>query len=855
MRLNLVVVPVTLMFVPQSATAGSPRHDVTGHELRAHYVVLPAQPAPEETYAAAVLRDFVSLATGTAMPQTTEGDRPPLQGYGIYLGNTRRAAMEGVELSRLPSEEWRHLTCGRDIVLAGGSPRGTAYAVYEFIERHLGGAWLDPWTRYAPRCPERRIPRLDTRGRPAFAIRTLYNPFPSPADDGTLSQSQDFCAFNKVNSGGQARHGGAIVQIPPGGHTFGRFIPIDEFAKSNPEYFSMDAQGERQLTDRNTNNTCYYQFCPSNPNVRRIVVERALEWLRNDRRQAEQTGSEPARILNVTHNDMTDDFCLCPDCRAAIARHAGRQSGLLLEFINKVAEAVGKEFPKVTVVTNAYTFSLEPPSTIKPAANVLVICCNSIGNPEVCRPLAHPTNSASARLLADWGRVAGRMGVWHYLRTYPDHPPGFYMPGTNIRAIHADFSMLKDRGYDHMFAECEDFWAYGNTSHPTTDELQSFSPLRTWLVSKLLDQPYRGLDELLDTFFAGYYGAASEPMRALLNLIEDAQERSAARLIDLERFRHAEHLVDARMQLAANRLLDRAEKAVLDSPSHLSHVRRERMVFDSAFLWTEGILRRQAAKDLAEIKRDDVLRRYRACWQDYIQANYAASVRPAVAAHLAANLAAAEAVTARDTDPFAIVPRVPEADITVDGRLVEAAWRKAARLKLTPQHAFSTAAERHEVLVNCSATRFNLAFDLAVSKSHAPPTLMLCLAKNAGPGRQFTVALTAAKGAVEVQVSALDLEPPTMRKRLPVSGFAPSYSFKSDCVNGRWVGEVSLPFAEFDFPADLRRLYANVYFQTGAPDAPDKASHFVWSIAAKGNRATFIPSAYGTLDLEAPTSE
>ncbi len=113
--------------------------------------------------------------------------------------------------------------------------------------------------------------------------------------------------------------------VPDGVHTFGHFISAKEFAATHPEYFSMDAAGKR-MTDDMGNKQLWIQLCVTNPDVRRITLERAKQMLRDDEIDAKKTGRAPARMVVLSQNDNTTNLCLCPNCKA-ISDREGSESG------------------------------------------------------------------------------------------------------------------------------------------------------------------------------------------------------------------------------------------------------------------------------------------------------------------------------------------------------------------------------------------------------------------------------------------------------------------------------------------------------------------------------------------------
>ena len=77
-----------------------------------------------------------------------------------------------------------------------------------------------------------------------------------------------------------------------------------------------------------------------------------------------------AKMIDVSQNDW-HGYCTCAKCKAvddAEESHAGT----LVLMLNRVAEAVEKEFPDVLVESLAYQYTRSPPKSIKPRHNVLI---------------------------------------------------------------------------------------------------------------------------------------------------------------------------------------------------------------------------------------------------------------------------------------------------------------------------------------------------------------------------------------------------------------------------------------------------------------------------------------------------
>ena len=526
-----------------------------------------AEPTVEEQTATQWLSETLEQVTGAKFP--------------IRAATVKDVSTHEIRVSAdssMKPEEWRIQTSGESLLLTGGKPRGAIYAVCEFLETQVGVERLDPFTEFVPKQPTLTIPALDRRGQPAFPFRFVFTgwPYQNSAPQGV--NGSRWRIWNKEHIYAGPVNGDFPRAVPDGVHTFGHFISAKEFAKEHPEYFSMDAAGKR-MTDDMGNKQLWIQLCVTNPDVRRITLERATQMLHDDEVDAKKTGRAPARMVVLSQNDNTSNLCLCPNCKA-ISDREGSESGALLDYVNHVARGLKSQFPDVVVQTEAYNFTLAPPKTIRPEPNVMIRYCDNYGLSDMTRPLTDPRNADRLALLDGWARSAQQLGIWDYWRTFEPHPPGLFAPSTNIRAMHRDIQLFRERNVKYVTIECEDFMGAGLNDSPQSNDLQSFMPLRCWLGMKLLDDPSHELEPLLQTFCRGYYGAAAKQMRELLEVIEDGQSQITANSSNMRRHVWLESLCDATFFANAYRCLDAAALAAQDDVASLIHVRRERIIVD-----------------------------------------------------------------------------------------------------------------------------------------------------------------------------------------------------------------------------------------------------------------------------------
>jgi len=411
---------VLLLVMPLSAPrAAEPAVRLAENGVARHAIVVDAAggATPAEQFATGELALFLRKITGAAFPIVKEGEQA---GPGIYVGHTRKAAAAGIELASLGDEEWVLKTSGDDLILTGGRPRGTLYAVYELLDAHAGCRWIAPDIEIVPADRTFAIPRLDTRGRPGFSWRetTLY----PRHDDPKRISKEDYALFLVRNRNNGSHHGGGSFWLdeprfgfserfgsPGMAHTFSTYQKTWQDAK--PEFFAMMEDGKRAPRP---DGALGHDFCLTNPEVKRIA--------------------DP--------------------------------------------------YPDVRVMTEAYQFTKRAPRTIRPRENVVVrqalldreYRADEIA--DVLRPLDAPTNRAAREVTEGWAETIrkGQFFVWDYAQ-FRD---AFRYPydGTtkilkNLEYWHQlgiDRVFLEQAGIDVSFRPMRDWLFFRKTLHP---ELQN----------------------------------------------------------------------------------------------------------------------------------------------------------------------------------------------------------------------------------------------------------------------------------------------------------------------------------------------------------------------------------------------
>ncbi len=473
----------------------------------------------------------------------------PASGRALIVGPgaIAKSLFPEIGLEQFGGEELVMRARGRYLLLAGGRPRGTLYAVSRFLQS-LGVRWWAPWATDVPRRANLQVANLHVREKPAFEYRET---FWYPAFDGEWAMrhfSNGKTARLTPQLGGQITYKGFV-------HTFYPLVSPELHFQQHPEWYSL-VNGKR-TAERG-------QLCLTNPQLRDFVVGRVRRWLRQ---------APDADIVSVSQNDWYG-ACECPDCKA-VDDAEGSHAGTMLAFINYIAEKIEPEFPRVAIDTLAYQYTRRPPKTIKPRANVIVRLCSIECN--FAEPLTHPSNAAFANDIRDWAKICNRLYIWDYTTNFAHYVqphPNWFSLGPNVRF----FQKHNVRGVFEQGA----YQSHGS----------EMAELRAWVLARLLWNPKQDDRALISEFLRGYYGAAAPFIARYLNLMQ-----ASAKGFYLSCFSSpdAPFLKFAPLS-QAEALWQQAEAAVKNDPDKLWRVRQGHLPVRYAWLsrWTQ--LRREALR-------------------------------------------------------------------------------------------------------------------------------------------------------------------------------------------------------------------------------------------------------------------
>jgi len=482
------------------------------------------------------LQRFIQEMSGAKLPiiQPEAGWSEPTHNLIVIADDAVLARREG--RPRPGDEAYRIQTTPTGILISGGSKRGAMYGCYALLEDVLGVRWYNVRCSKVPTRKTITLPRLDLHGEPGFEYR---EPFFTEAFD------RDWAVRNRTNGNSQRLDAAVGGKVAYGAfvHTFNEICPPEVYFDKHPEYFSM-ISGERKKG--------YFQLCLMNPDVVKLAIAKVEEWIAKN---------PDATIFSVSQND-TYANCQCPEC-AAVEKEEGAASGPLIRFVNQVAEAIGKTHPNVLIDTLAYQWSEKPPLHVRPRKNVRI----RIAPIGAC--FGHPLdgcseNKAPLQNLKDWAKITSQIYIWHYSTNFAN----YLQPLPNLDEIAGDVKLFKANGVVGFFDEGD--YAPGGGGE--------MSELKAYLLAKLMWDPSRDAQSVIDDYVEGVYRRAAPFIKGWLDTVHGPGRagQAHARIYDPPTAPYLNDDVLARGVI----WFDQAERSVIDDPKALDEVQRARLALD-----------------------------------------------------------------------------------------------------------------------------------------------------------------------------------------------------------------------------------------------------------------------------------
>lgn len=471
--------------------------------------------------AALILQDFTERMSGAKLEILDKGSC--LKSGDILIGPFQ-LPIEGVDINQIKEDGFYLSSSGSYLHIVGNEGKGTIYGVISLLEDYFGIHYYAENSCTINKHRDMVVPS---------GIKRLDNPAFKYRQTSTYSLSDPlYKLWHRLESPSDIFAGGLWV------HTFNRILPASEFGEKHPEYYSF-INGMRRPGDAS-------QWCLTNPDVFETVAHRIDSIFRK---------YPDKKTISISQND-SQNHCFCDACQE-IDNREGSPSGSIIYFLNKLAE----RFPDKEFSTLAYLYSVMPPKNIKPLPNVNIMLCDI----DCYREVTIPENNSGRKFLEaleGWSKISDNIFVWDYGTNFDN----YISPFPNFHILQPNMVLFHKNNATMHFSQINSVKG-GN-----------FSELRSYLVAKLMWNPYIDVDSLIRSFLNGYYGDAASFLYQYIKIQEGALLGSNIPLWIYDTpITHKTGMLNPQLMKRYQELFDHAESAVKNDTLLLNRVREARL--------------------------------------------------------------------------------------------------------------------------------------------------------------------------------------------------------------------------------------------------------------------------------------
>jgi len=436
------------------------------------------------------LQRFVKLATGAELPIVYG----KIDGPSIGIGDCELAARNGLQGERMPVEGFAIKTTHNAVLIVGRdgliAPRtasdGTAWGIYEFLERFVGVRWYFPGDIgcSVPRSKDLVIKPVWLEDAPFFRKRHIW---PSGGPTVTRDTGPHHVRMRSADSWPVRLQ----VHSPTGWPKL--------YGKTRPECFQLRSDGTRNPS----------MLCYGHPRTLETYLETIEAFY--ERGDARAWAGKPpvGDAITVSPNDMAI-ACHCEHCRKLWDKDGGQYgaaSRVVGEFVAKLAREVKKRWPDKIVIYLPYLNYTKPPEGVEFPDNVEVQLCGMPGLAQYKEPSIAASEQAN---IDGWIRLTGRkIQNWHY-SCWPENQTkaAYLFPHT----IQEHYQRNRDKTVGSFINGAKDHWRRQHIS------------LYAWM--KVLWNPDFDVDAAIAEHCRRMYGPAARTMRKLITMQIDGWEKS-----------------------------------------------------------------------------------------------------------------------------------------------------------------------------------------------------------------------------------------------------------------------------------------------------------------------------------------
>ena len=370
--------------------------------------------------------NIINTITGSELSIEEKSDEKNV--LKVYIGRHKDIEKFNIDFEKIHPFGYYIKMTDNNLIIAGKTPQGTNYAIWDFLKRFTGYRDFGPTQIYKiiPTLENIKLPEnLNIKEEPSFITWTN-------------------AGFYGGNGGFYRSWRTTLLAT----HNLFNIYPPSKYAKEHPEYYPI-IKGERFIPKENMDGT--WQPCVSNPDLVPIAIEYAKDYFK---KKPEMMG------LPVGVNDGGGD-CQCPECLKLKEKYGNQY----IPFYNSIGRELKKVFPDKLVNFIAYgRICSVVPKNIKLEPNLYVEIASGLRN-----------NMENLRKWKEAG--AQNIGIYDYLYGTGYVIPRYYphIIGNAWKKAYKDFGLKG--GWIESFIQV---WLYDAPKQYVLNEL-------AWDINKNID--------------------------------------------------------------------------------------------------------------------------------------------------------------------------------------------------------------------------------------------------------------------------------------------------------------------------------------------------------------------------------
>ena len=462
-----------------------------------YVVVLPANPTDNEKLAAEELIALFYEATQIRLPIVRDTNFSySANAKVISVGKTSLVAQAGltVDYAKLSINGVGIYTKDKNVFLVGGTEYGIVYSAYEFLRQTVGFEqfhtdyyYIDTYVR------DVKLMNYDVTDVPD--IKRFIANVGYLLDNGTARRRMR-ASYDKDSLK-------AAMAGKPADHVTMEYVPYAQYkdhwkwfnVKDNPQQLCFTAHGDAA--------------------ERELLLEAFAKGV-----QKAVMDSPGKPLVSVSNMDQ-NVWCGCPWCLEELGKY-GTNAAVYVKFVNEVYDKMMDWFatdegrPYYTedfrLVLLAYHKAQNAPAKWNAAKNAYepidasvkvrdgVLVEYAPREADYTLPFNHATNSVYYDIMRGWSSCASEMAMWTYSTNFYYH----LLPYNTFNSMQYNYSLM---------ASLNSQWIFDQSQYAQYGGATGWQVLKTYLNSKLSWNVNYDIQELIDHFFAFYFGDAATEMR------------------------------------------------------------------------------------------------------------------------------------------------------------------------------------------------------------------------------------------------------------------------------------------------------------------------------------------------------